>query len=139
MAFLATLARFKRGDLSLFLVAALFSALLLPANAGAATLPPQSMEAVLLWIHAEIGVSQTVAPNLEKTAFAPALTAPQSLENLKKSPQNSIFSFATAHCGLFRAEVAPQTPQILAPVAVHQISAHVVARLSGVALNVWRN
>ncbi len=128
--FLAHFARLKRGDASLFLVAALLALWAMPlAGQSAIASSSHSYEAVLLLLSAEAGAPQT----LHLGAVAP-------LEAQSKSnDETPLLSQATAHCGAFRPSSSPLTPPAICARRTHDLSATVIARLSGVQTQVRLN
>jgi hypothetical protein len=126
--FLASFARLRRSDTSLFLVAALLALWAMPL-AGQNTFAPgvQSYEAVLLLLCAETNTPQTLH-----------LGAPLPLE-AKSKDETPLLSQATAHCGAFRPASSLATPQTIRARRTHDLSATVIARLSGVQTNVRLN
>lgn len=126
--FLAHFARLKRGDASLFLVAALLALWAMPLSGGAALAPnAHSYEAVLLLLSAEGSAPQTLH-----------LGAPVHLE-AKSNDEAPLLSQATAHCGAFRPSSSPAIPQTIRARRTHDLSATVIARLSGVQTQVRLN
>lgn len=129
---LAHLARFKRGDASLFLVAALLAFWAMPGT-GQSTLVSSGhpYEAVLLLLSAEANVPRTLH-----------LGAPFQLEREDESTtpdETPLASSATAHCGAFKPSHSPETPIQLRARRTHTLSAPEVAQMSGVATNVRLN
>lgn len=127
--FLASFARLRRSDTSLFLVAALLALWALPL-AGQNTFAPntQSYEAVLLLLSAEANAPQTLH-----------LGAATLLETRAKPGEDILASKATAHCGAFRPASSPTTPPTIRARRTHDLSASVIARLSGIQTNVRLN
>ena len=128
--FLAQIARRARPDASLFFVAALLALWAMPmANQAVFAANPPSVEAVLLLLSAEANAPRTAhlgaptAPETPRTAAAPPLLA----------------SVATAHLGAFAASPPPETPQTIRARRTHDLSATVIARLSGVQTQVRLN
>ena len=128
--FLAQFARRARPDASLFLVAALLAFWAMPLAGGAAVATSaHPYEAVLLLLAAENSAPQTLH-----------LGAPTSLEASPASrTETPLVSKATAHCGAFRAAQAPTPPTHLRARRTHDLSATVIARLSGIQTNVRLN
>ncbi len=128
--FLAHLARFKRGDASLFLVAALLAFWAMPvASQSALASSTHPYQAVLLLLNAEANAPRTLN-----------LGAPTHLEAETLAPDESpLLSSATAHCGAFQTPNSPETPRQLRARRTHDLSAYEVAQLSGVSTNVRLN
>ena len=127
--FLAHFARFKRGDASLFLVAALLAFWAMPVVAGQTAMASSAhpYEAVLLLLRAEGNAPQTLH-----------LGAPLQCE-AKSNDETLLLSQATAHCGAFRSSSSPITPPTIRARRTHDLSATVIARLSGVQTQVRLN
>ena len=128
--FLAHFARLRRPDASLFLVAALLAFWAMPlASQSAIVSSGHPYEAVLLLFSAEASAPQTLH-----------IGAPTPLETHgKTSSETALLSNATAHCGAFQAATSPATPQTIRARATHDLSATVIARLSGIQTNVRLN
>ena len=128
--FLASFARLRRSDTSLFLVAALLALWAMPL-AGQAALAPNahSYEAVLLLLSAEANAPKTLHLGAQTQLEAPP----------KQSDETLLVSQATAHCGAFRSSSSPTTPQTIRARRTHDLSATVIARLSGVQTQVRLN
>jgi len=127
---LAQFARRARPDASLFLVAALLAFWAMPlAGQSALAATPHPYEAVLLLLAAENSAPQTLH-----------LGAPIPLEAPPASqPETPLVSKATAHCGAFRAPQIPLPPTHIRARRTHNLSATVIARLSGIQTNVRLN
>ena len=130
--FLAQLARFKRSDASLFLVAALLAFWAMPLTSQSALASSSSAhpyEAVLLLLSAEANVPR-----------AQHLGAPLHLEAETKAPDETpLSSKATAHCGAFQTQSSPETPGRLHARRTHDLSPFAVEQLSGISTNVRLN
>jgi len=128
--FLGHFARFKRPDASLFLVAALLAYWAMPlAGQAAMASSAHPYEAVLLLLGAENSAPQTLH-----------LGAPTTPQPRETNPQEApISSKATAHCGAFRASLPPATPSQIRARRTHDLSATVIARVSGIQTNVRLN
>ncbi|BCM89146.1 hypothetical protein IAD21_00990 [Abditibacteriota bacterium] len=128
--FLAQLARLKRGDASLFLVAALLAFWAMPvANQSVIASSTHPYQAVLLLLSAEANVPRTQH-----------LGAPIHLEVETAAPDETpLLSTATSHCGAFQTPNSPETPGRLRASRTHDLSAYAVAQLSGVSTNVRLN
>ncbi|HEX9995936.1 MAG TPA: hypothetical protein VGB45_02240 [Abditibacterium sp.] len=132
MAFFGSILGAKRGDFNLFLIAALVALLVIP-GASHAAMPPQSYEAVLFWLQ-----SETAAPVQAPTSSASRLLSisHQKAENPPQFFAETQFSAATAHCGLFRAQVfPPEHIEAHITPATPVFERHAMARLSGVRTN----
>ncbi|RYX86683.1 hypothetical protein EON83_00445 [bacterium] len=128
--FLAQLARLKRGDASLFLVAALLAFWAMPvASQSIIASSAHPYEAVLLLLSAEANAPRTHH-----------LGAPTHLEAENLTPDETpLLSNATAHCGAYQHPTSPETPRRLTASRTHNLSAFEVAQLSGVSTNVRLN
>jgi len=128
--FLAHFARLRRPDASLFLVAALLAFWAMPlASQSAVVSSAHPYEAVLLLLSVEANVPQTLH-----------LGAPAQFETQDKhQSETPLVSKATAHCGSFRVAYAPTTPRKIRARRTHDLSATVIARLSGIQTNVRLN
>lgn len=128
--FLAHLARFKRSDASLFLVAALLAFWAMPlASQSIVSSSAHPYEAVLLLLSAEAGAPRTQH-----------LGAPTHLEAETATPdEKPLLSSATAHCGAFQTPNSPETPRRLRARRTHDLSTFAVEKLSGISTNVRLN
>lgn len=132
MAFLSSILRARRGDLNLFLIAALVAMLVVP-GASHAVLPPQSCEAVLFWLQSE---SSAVATSPVAKASMLVAIAHQRAEEPSQVVSDHLLLTATSHCGQLSELLAPPSlsePQLV-PVTT-ELDRHVVAHLSGVRTN----
>ncbi len=124
---LAHLSRFKRDHASLFLLTALLALWAMPMTGQAAS--PQSNHAIL-WLLA----TEARAPQTQH------LGAQTSVETQDTSrDETPIVSKATAHFGSFQVASSPTTPRKISARATHDLSATVIARLSGIQTNVRLN
>lgn len=128
--FFAHFARFKRVDASLFLVAALLALWTMPSVAQTTLAPNSSQTQAILFLLA----SEAHAPRAMHLG-APTLFETQTPER----DEAPLESKATAHCGAFQVAASPATPRTLRSGRTHELSAHVVARLSGVQTQVRLN
>ena len=128
--FLAHLARFKRSDASLFLVAALLAFWAMPlASQSSIASSAHPYQAVLLLLSAEANAPRTQH-----------LGAPVHLEAETTSPDETpLPSKATAHCGAFQTPNSPETPSSLRARRTHDLSPFAVEQLSGISTNVRLN
>ncbi|RYG63464.1 hypothetical protein EON80_21195 [bacterium] len=132
MAFLGTIFRARRGDFNMFLIAALVALLVVPSVTHA-VMPPQSCEAVLLWLQNE--TSAVVATPVASPTALLAISH-QKAESPQQASVENYYSVATFHCGQFSIPLS-STPTVephIAPVSL-PLERHVVARLSGVRTN----
>ena len=128
--FLAHLARFKRSDASLFLVAALLAFWAMPlASQNVVASSAHPYQAVLLLLSAEANAPRTQH-----------LGAPVHLEAETQAPDETpLLSSATAHCGVHQPPHSPITPGRLCARRVHNLSPFAVEQLSGISTNVRLN
>lgn len=133
MAFLGSILRSRCGDFNLFLIAALVALLVLP-GASHAAIPPQSAEAVLLWLHSESIAAEVTAP-LAKSSELLAFSH-QKAEKTPQTPAETQFSAATSHCGQYREFPTLQLnlERRIAPITL-ELERHALAHLSGVRTN----
>ena len=132
--FLAQLARFKRSDASLFLVAALLAFWAMPLASQSIITSSSSAhpyQAVLLLLSAEAN-----APRTQHLGAPLHLEAESETQTPDETP---LSSRATAHCGAFQSPNSPETPSRLYARRTHDLSPFAVEQLSGISTNVRLN
>ena len=134
-----TLARLRRGEMNLLLLAALVLLLVLPGAGHAAALPPQSCEAVLLWLQSDPGLApagrQRVNASLSLGHRAP-VPAQRQVRSRAVHAMDVTPGFVTTRAATLPVRCAVPFPATLAvPAAANPMTSHEVARLSGIRTN----
>ena len=128
-----TLARLRRGEMNLVLLAVFVALLVLPAAGHAAALPPQSCEAVLLWLQSDGGMVTPVASRAGSSLLS--LTHRQP-ERASDSPRDCSGTPTAGSLSFLGTVSHPECAGKMAvPAAANLLSSHEVAHLSGVRTN----
>ena len=128
-----TLARLRRGEMNFVLLAVFVALLILPAAGHAAPLPPQSCEAVLLWLQSDAGLATPARSRCGGSLLSLTHREPERVR------ENWLDGAATAtqnpSSWQFQAPCPGSTGALAVPAAANLMSSHEVAQLNGVRTN----